>query len=210
MLNLEHISIFCISAYILKGKRKFRGIYLRKKILVALLSLATLVAIFSSPALAVVIINPQCNNLVAASPHYYLEPGPKTADWYTSHKTEVGYMHTWNDGSNLHVEYRTFSSWSLTETHLAVAETVDGIPQTKSGNPKVGNFPYKHQKLGCTTVDEYVIPLSLIGVSPGNSVVIAAHAVVSGPGGEETAWGNCGNSYFSGNNWATYFSYKIT
>jgi hypothetical protein len=182
-----------------------------KRALFVLLAAAAFSALIVAPAFAHTSSAPQWNNLLAGSPHYYGEPGPKDAAWYESHKTLVGWVGTWNDGDNLHVIYYTNPPWVLMETHVAVYETIAEVPQTNNGNPKVGKFPYKNEGLGGVTVDEYVIPLSSIGVTAGDDVVIAAHAVVSGPCGEETAWANCGGptAYFSGKNWATYFGYTV-
>ena len=46
------------------------------------------------------------------------------------------------------ITYETTNGWELTETHVAVATSFEGIPQTnvnkpnKPHNPKVGKFPY--------------------------------------------------------------------
>jgi hypothetical protein len=89
----------------------------------------------------------------------------------------------------------------------------DAIPQTKSGNPKVGKFPYKGEGLGGITTIEFTIPLSEIpgGAEVSDRLAIAAHAVVSRPCGEETAWGNCGTpkGYFQGHNWAVFYYYTV-
>jgi hypothetical protein len=49
------------------------------------------------------------------------------------------------EGDILTIRYYTygFLGWYLAETHVAVVEASEGlagIPQTKSGNPKVGQF----------------------------------------------------------------------
>jgi len=68
----------------------------------------------------------------------------------------------------------------LTETHLAIALTTDGIPQ-KNGNPTPGQFSSKHT-LSCTTTDTYTINFDM-GSGSDNAVVIAAHAAVTQFGG---------------------------
>ena len=116
------------------------------------------------------------------------------------------------EGENLVITYETKDGWELTETHLAVAHTLEGIPQTKKGNPIPGQFPYKHENLPGITNDSYTIPLSELMVECDDVLYIAAHAslrkMVSG--GEyqtETGWGNGVN--FPGKNWATYFTVTI-
>jgi len=163
--------------------------------------------------------------LVAGTPHYYGEPGPKEGDWYFEHRITVGGVHVWNDGDSLFVTYYVWDCWVLTETHVAVAmfPTMDSngdgeinildadIPQTKKGNPKVGHFPYRHEGLGGVASDPYTIPLGSWG--PGTTLIIAAHAVVENPclDIEETAWTDCGgdDAFFRGSNWATYFTYTV-
>ncbi len=91
------------------------------------------------------------------------------------------------------------------ETHIAVAEAFEDIPQTKTGNPKVGHFPYGHEDLGGAMTDPNVIPLEW---DAGTALIIAAHTELCNG---ETAWANCGgpDAYFPGNNWATFFYYTV-
>jgi len=163
-----------------------------------LLTVTALFAMSVTPALAHTEGDPQQQPIYAGSPHPYTE-------WWEEHRFRVGWIYVWNDGVNLHV---TYSNWGIgmDETHLAVAESLDDIPQTKSGNPKVGQFPYKHEGLGGVLTDPYTIPLD--GWGPGTELVIAAHAaLVNG----ETAWADCGGplAQFPGNSWATYFNYTV-
>ncbi|HEY45441.1 MAG: hypothetical protein AMJ88_06200 [Anaerolineae bacterium SM23_ 63] len=103
---------------------------------------------------------------------------------------DVGNVEVWNDGSNLFVQYVTSGDWCLTETHLAVAGSIEQIPTTKKGNPIPGQFDYKseYDPYPCVkNPDPYVIPLSW-GI--GESVYIAAHAAVVQPLGDcyESVW----------------------
>ena len=154
--------------------------------------------------------NPLTKNFLAGSPHYYGEGGHPVygPSWYHDHETQVGTVQVWNDGTNLYITIRVRQGEGLEETHVAVAESLDDIPQTKKGNPKVGQFPYKHENLNGIRVDEFVIPLADLQLEIDDLVVIAVHAsLISG----ETAWADCGgsNAYFRGNNWATFFDYTI-
>ncbi|MBU1023615.1 hypothetical protein KKB99_04915 [bacterium] len=118
--------------------------------------------------------------------------------------TDVGEVIVTNDGQYLYIEFVVEAPWVLLETHVAVSETLDGIPQTKKGNPKVGNFDY--------SIDSF-IDLSLFGEC-GIKLFIAAHAVVQklGKDGEiiqeETAWGQ-GYQFNDGRSWAMYFRHTI-
>jgi len=169
-----------------------------------LLTVAALFAMSVTPALAHPESDPLMKPFFAGSPHYYGEPGPKDPSWYEAHKMWIGTAFVWNDGDNLHVRY--WMHVGMQETHLAVAEAFEDIPQTKSGNPKVGRFPYKHEGLGGARGDEYVIPLG--DWDAGTELVIAAHAALCNG---ETAWADCGgpDAYFPGNNWATFFTYIV-
>ena len=122
---------------------------------------------------------------------------------------DVGGVRIWNDNDNLYVMYST--SWEITETHLAVATSLADIPQTKSGNPKVGHFPYKMMHDPPVTQYTYTIPLEW---SEGTLLYIAAHAVVQTwdpKYQEETAWADCDGptAVFPGRNWATFVFYTV-
>ena len=175
---------------------------------VAWLMLLTVTALFAmsvTPALAHTEGDPFWAPLMAGSPHYYGEPGPKDPSWYWAHLTYVGSVFVWNDGDNLYVRYYTYAG-GMDETHLAVAEVFADIPQTKTGNPKVGQFPYKNEDVGGATTDMYTIPLG--DWELGDTLVIAAHAALCNG---ETAWADCGgpDAQFPGSSWATYFTYIV-
>lgn len=69
----------------------------------------------------------------------------------------------------------TDPSWCLTETHVAIADELSGLPQNAGGNPKIGNFAYGEEGLGC--VSEWEVTVDAPASSDGEYVV-AAHAVV--------------------------------
>jgi len=171
-----------------------------------LLTVSVLFTINVTPTLAHTEGDPYKAPFCAGSPHYYGEPGPKDPNWYWDHVTYVGSIWVWNDGENLYVRYKTWYV-GMDETHLAVVKDFADIPQTNSGNPKVGKFPYKHEGLGGAMSDLYTIPLSAFEpiTSP---LVIAAHAALDNG---ETAWADCGGpgAFFPGGNWATFFYYTV-
>ena len=134
----------------------------------------------------------------------HTEAAPFPTQLYAGQNIPVGEVNVWNDGTNLYVQFITEGGWQLVETNLAVATSLEGIPQTGSGNPKVGKFPYKDDPDGT-----YEIPLAW---SAGTRLYIAAHAVVYNPclDQEETAWAfYCNTWAFPGRNWATYFVYTV-
>jgi hypothetical protein len=87
--------------------------------------------------------------------------------------TDVGDVLVWNDGDTLYVQYVVTAPWCLTETHLHVAISLEGIPQ-KNGNPPPGKFDYKGEH-DCVAEYLYTIPLNW---STDTKLFIAAHAVV--------------------------------
>ncbi len=103
---------------------------------------------------------------------------------------------------NVVVSYTSESDWEIVETHLYVGP-LNLLPTTGSGNPQIGHFPYQDTHPAGTVNVEYVGP----GISEGECVYIAAHAVVvnSVTGEEETAWG--AGVPIGGNSWAMTFEY---
>ncbi len=143
------------------------------------------------------------------------EDSPLRAKLIAGKSMWVGLVEVWNDAENLHIRFVTFGGegYCLNETHLHVADSLDGIPQ-KNGNPIPGKFEYKDENLGCAHEIKYAVPLGNWEV--GTKLFIAAHAVVFNrlnPDFEETAWGVlCGkiDVYgFPGRNWATYIPYTV-
>jgi hypothetical protein len=110
---------------------------------------------------------------------YALAGNPDVYQLYAGQDIDVGEIQVWNDDQNLYVKYVVDATdWCLTETHLAVAYSLDDIPQ-KNGNPIPGQFPYKGEH-DCVTEVTYTIPLT--DINPlwdcGDDLYIATHAVV--------------------------------
>jgi len=103
-----------------------------------------------------------------------VQADPVTVDLLAGQDDDVGDITVWNDEDNLYVEFDTTESGELMlETHLAIATSVSGIPQTKKGNPIPGQFEYTTNHMGGTTNYVYMIPLEWIS---GTDLYIAAHA----------------------------------
>jgi hypothetical protein len=164
-----------------------------KKLVFVLIIIALLVALVPTVASAHTADVPYYTKLIAGQ-----------TNW-------AGWVLVWNDAENLYVKFLGWEVNCLGETHVHVATSLDGIPQ-RNGNPTPGQFDYGMDH-GCTTrMYTHVIPLGDTGV--GTELIIAAHAVVNGPGlYDETAWGvYCGHvdQYsFPGKKWATYIEYTI-
>ena len=94
------------------------------------------------------------------------------------------------------------------EAHVAIATTLAGIPQTRTGNPiRAGS----RRATFDPEVSSYIftVPLSSLGNS-ASSLFVAAHAIVQAPqdqGGAQTGWGQ--GTSFPGSNWAMYVSYAV-
>lgn len=106
------------------------------------------------------------------------------------------------DGENLLVTYTMEGEWVLNATHLYVGDC-SGRPANNPGNPLIGQFPLAETHAVGTTSYTYSIPLATLP----NCLCIAAHAEVSGPSGNETAWAN--GLPYGGSSWAMYFEYCI-
>ena len=113
-----------------------------------------------------------------------------------------------NDASNLTITYTTNDPWVITAVHLAVADSLAGIPQNHNHNPLPGHFPINSTFNPPVTTITYTIPLD--GFFPGETLFIGAQAEVQAPGtqdGSQTAWGF--GPRFGGHNWATYINYDV-
>lgn len=142
---------------------------------------------------------------VSARGNHDCEPNSKTVTLFAGQTLDAGEATAQTVGDELCVTFSANVDWAIEETHLAVATSLAGIPQTKKGNPRPGQFPY--QSLHQPPVSTYTtcIPFT----ATGSSLVIAAHASLVGTptgahaGQQETGWGD--GSEFPGANWATYF-----
>ncbi len=139
-----------------------------------------------------------------------------TVDLLAGQTTKVGTVTVSNDEAGvLSVTYSTLDDWYLTETHLHVSASFDQIPQTRKGNPKVGQFELQREYDPPVMEDTYEILLADEGVvADGESVLfIAAHAVVvqvddeGNVFAEETAWAE--GTQFPWRNWAMYIEYTV-
>lgn len=124
--------------------------------------------------------------------------------------TPVGSVIVTNSEDTLFLFISMDAGWSLKETHAAVACRLADIPQTKTGNPIPGRFPYKHSFASPVQEDLYTLPLSAYSC---RDLTIAVHASVVRRGSsttilqQETAW--AAGDPFPGRNWATYFKYTV-
>ncbi len=121
----------------------------------------------------------------------------------------VGQVCVEHGSGTLKVHYKTASGWMLTETQVAVASSLAGIPQAGAGIPLIGRFPYRVTHDHGITEFTYSIPIEEVGVETGVEVVIAAHASVTKGGVEEGAWAR-GERFMQEGNPAMYVTYTIS
>ena len=134
---------------------------------------------------------------------------PFSTDLIAGRTIDAGDVKVCNDDATLTVTYEATFPWCLLETNLHVATSEAEIPQNKPGNPIPGHFAYGDEH-DCVGTAAFEIPLDEIdgGVSPGDTVVIAAHAEVEDGEREEGAWGE-GTRFVERGNWAMYFTYAV-
>ncbi len=146
--------------------------------------------------------------LVAVAPAAAQCGSQETVTLFGGQTIDTGTVTIQNDASNLYITYTTNAPWVITAVHLAVADTLDGIPQNKNGNPIPGHFPINSTFNTPVTSITYTIPLG--SFVPGEALYIGAQAEVQAPGnqgGSQTAWGF--GPRIGGHNWATYVNYTV-
>ena len=127
---------------------------------------------------------------------------PTRVDLIADRTSPAGTVEVLQDGVNLYVVYRTEPGWPIGKTALAVGASVEDIPTTAKGYPRIGLFPYASSH---ADVHEVIWPVPLESLD-GPSVVLAAFAEL---GGEAAgAWGE-GESLAARGNWAMYFTHEV-
>jgi hypothetical protein len=132
--------------------------------------------------------------------------GSRIQTLYAGQNIPVGTVEVWNDGDALHITYRITAPWKMSESHLMVAASLSGIPQTAKGNPIPGKFTWSQTYDQGVSGSEFVISLSENDLE-STFLFVAAHAVVTNGGQTETAWAQ--GHAFDGKNWATLFTYQV-
>jgi len=126
---------------------------------------------------------------------------------------DAGTVTVSNDAELLSVEIVCSPGWYMTETHVAVARTLEDLPQTGSGNPIVGHFDLATDHDPAVATFTYEISIAEYGYQLGDPLVLAVHAIVNRVNDQgavvqtETAWGD--GLDFPGRNWATYIEYTV-
>jgi hypothetical protein len=134
---------------------------------------------------------------------------PRASTLFAGQTIVAGTVTIFNDASNIYVQYQANFPWVISDAHAAVAATLDGIPQTKTGNPIPGRFAYSATFDPEVTTYTFGVPFSAV-FTAGQTVFVAAHAMLQAPkndGGSQTGWAF--GPDFSGANWATYVAYQV-
>ena len=127
----------------------------------------------------------------------------------TPQELNVGEVCLSNTQDSLKVHFQVEEGWLLSETQLAVASSLDGIPKVGPGIPVIGRFGYRSSHTDSSTEQDYSIALDSLQVSPGSELVVAAHvSVINASKEEEGAWGR-GKRFVKDGNPATYFLYVL-
>ena len=124
------------------------------------------------------------------------------------------------EGESIKVTYTTGNGFQLYGAHLWAGTNLASMPQTNSGNPKLGNFPYNAGTLAGVSSYSFYVPLSTFGLNSSMTSCapvtgyLVAHAVVKrqladGTIQSETAYGE-GTRLVQRGNWATWFSITLT
>ena len=113
----------------------------------------------------------------------------------------------------LAVTYESADGWSIEETHLAVGRNLDEFDDedwvNSRGLPRPGRFPYSGSHGSNDSVTyKHDMTTSPGGAEPGETLLIAGHAVVTGEAGREGAWAD-GDRFVLRGNWATLFEYEV-
>ncbi len=118
------------------------------------------------------------------------------------------------DSDNIYVEYNTYDGWFMNEVQLWIGESLSEMPQTRSGNPQIGRFPYTSDNLYGESYYLFTIPIvDIFGNEPicEKMFYFVAHASVykensDGSIQTETGWGE-GSQLTDRGSWAMYFSF---
>ena len=143
--------------------------------------------------------------------------GTQCKTLYAGQTIDAGSVCVSVEGQDLVVAYNTTGGWELTQAHLWVGDDLATMPQTKTGNPQIGRFPYASGDITGATSYTFHIPLSSLSADAdlcNHTFAVAAHAALrkaNGDGGYETqtGWGD-GTQINDRGSWATYFTYTIS
>jgi hypothetical protein len=146
----------------------------------------------------------------------YVVSGESCVTLFAGQTIDAGSVCTTVEGDDLVITYTTDNGWELTEAHAWVGEDLAEMPQTPTGNPKIGNFPYNSGDITGATTFSFNVPLASLGSECvcDLSYIVAAHAALrkdDGMGGYETqtGWAD-GSPIVNRGSWATYTTVTLS
>ncbi len=147
----------------------------------------------------------------ARSAGFLAENGTYTL--FAGQNINSGLLTVSNDADTLTVTFTAASDWFIAETHLEVVSSLTDVPSTRQGSPIPGQFSVNETHNPAVSEVIYTFSLADNGFEFGDTIVIAAHAVVQNIVDgefiqEETAWSS-GPRFVARGNWATYSAYVI-
>lgn len=96
---------------------------------------------------------------------------PLVKDLLAGQSIDAGNVTIYNTADSLYIFVETSGNWRLTSTKIYVG-TLAGMPQTNTGNPKPGQFPYKKNFNPPSTTSLTVISLANLPAC----YIVAVHA----------------------------------
>jgi hypothetical protein len=145
---------------------------------------------------------------VAAAPAAAQCGNSEQVTLFAGQTIDAGTVTISNDASFITITYATNDPWVISAVHLAVANSLAGIPQNGNHNPQPGHFPINTTYNPPVSSVTFTIPLG--NFFAGENLFIGAQAEVQAPGGQgggQTGWGF--GPRFGGHNWATYINYTV-
>lgn len=130
---------------------------------------------------------------------------PLVVDLLAGQTMDAGNVTIYNTDDSLYVYVETSGNWLIASTKI-YAGTLAGMPQTNSGNPKVGQFPYKSNYSPGVSGSLTAIPLSALPSCYIVAIHVDLQETVNGTVVQtQTGWAS--GTAMSGNNWGMYVDY---
>jgi len=131
---------------------------------------------------------------------------PHVATLYAGRTIDAGDVSVSNTATELIVGLDVGTSWTIDLVHLYAG--TGPVPTNPGGNVALGRFPYGTDPNPPAAGVELRVPLSELGVTCGDTIVVAVHADLRGTDGRgEGAWAF--GDPFTGRQWGWSFSYVI-
>ncbi len=128
-----------------------------------------------------------------------------TVDLIAGQIIDIGSIEIANTQDSLYITITAEGSWWISAAHVYVGSLND-IPLTSNGNPRVGNFPYQDAFNPLTKTTQFRVPLNGLPPCYIVAVHIEAKKKVNGQIVQtETGWGQ--GAGLPGPNWAMYITY---